>query len=304
MRANRPCVAAVGAALLLACPAAGRAATLQAIGIENQYADIIAQVGGPYVAVTAIETDPNTDPHEFEVSPRIAAQLAGADLVVENGLGYDNWADRMLAATANPARQTINVQHVLSLPDSTENPHLWYAVTSMPALAYAIAASLAGLDPAHAQIFRANAKKFEVSLGSVTAAIHAFATDFPHVKLAVSEPVGDYLLQAAGADIATPWTLQGAIMNGTDPAPQDVTAEDALFTGHVAKIFVYNQQVTDPLTAAFLAAAQRNGIPVVGVYETMPAPGYSYQSWMLAELTALRAALSTGKSTLSLLPAP
>jgi zinc/manganese transport system substrate-binding protein len=299
MRSVWPCFAA-----FYLCAGVAAAAPLRAIGIENQYADIIAQVGGTYVAVTAIETDPNTDPHEFEVSPRIAAELAGADLVVENGLGYDDWADRMLAATANPARQVIDVQRCLGLPDTTRNPHLWYDVARMPAVADAIAASLVRLDPAHARNFQANAERFAMSLVAVTAAGDAFARDFPHVKIAVTEPVGDDLLQAIGADIVTPWTLQAAIMNGTDPAPQDVTTENALLTAHTAKIFVYNQQVTDPLTESFLALARRNGIPVVGVYETMPAPGYTYQRWMLAELNSLRAALSDGVSTPTLLPSP
>jgi zinc/manganese transport system substrate-binding protein len=303
MRHRYPHIAALAAPLLMAC-AAARAAPLKAVGIENQYADIIAQIGGPYVAVTAIESDPNTDPHEFEVSPRIAAELADADLVVENGLGYDDWADRMLAATPNAVREVIAVQKLYGLPNSTENPHLWYETDMIGALAGAIAASLARLDPTHAQIFNANAKSFAVSLIPVTKATAEFARDFPHVKIAVTEPVGDYLLQAAGADIATPWTLQAAIMNGTDPAPQDVTTENALLCARAAKIFVYNQQVTDPLTQSFLALARQNHIPVVGVYETMPTPGYTYQSWMLAELAALRAALTTGKSTETLVPGP
>ena len=61
-------------------------------------------------------------------------------------------------------------------------------------------------------------------------------------------------------------------------------------------MFVYNQQVVDSVTASFLAAAQRAKIPVVGVYETMPA-GYTYQSWMLAEVHALQAAVASKQST-------
>jgi zinc/manganese transport system substrate-binding protein len=303
MRHRYPHIAAFSACLVLACGTA-RAAPLKAIGIENQYADIIAQIGGPYVAVKAIESDPNTDPHEFEVSPRIAAEIARANLVVENGLGYDDWADRMLAATPNPSRQLIVVQNLYGLPESTENPHLWYDTGMITALADAVAASLAKLDPTHAPAFEANATSFENSMIPVTKATDEFARDFPHVEIAVTEPVGDYLLQAAGVDIATPWTLQAAVMNGTDPAPQDVTTETALLTSRTAKILVYNEQVTDPLTQSFLALARQNHIPVVGVYETMPTPGYTYQSWMLAEVTALRAALATGKSTETLLPAP
>ena len=95
----------------------------------------------------------------------------------------------------------------------------------------------------------------------------------------------------------TPLPLQADIMNGVDPAPQAVTLEDSLFSKHLVKVFVYNQQVTDSLTASFLADAKQYAIPVVGVYETMPTPGYDYQSWMLAEITALRKAVANKIST-------
>jgi zinc/manganese transport system substrate-binding protein len=288
-------------ALFLILTPLAHADPIQAVGAENQYANIITQIGGPYVTVTAIESDPNTDPHSFEISPAIAAKLGDAQLVVENGLGYDGWADKLIAATPNPARKTINVQHLLNLPDSTPNPHLWYGADTMPAVAQAITTDLSALDPAHAAYFRAQDQKFQASLAPETAAIAAFKAKFAGSRIAVTEPVGDYLLQALGLTIATPFSLQAAIMNGTDPAPQDISLQNALFTSHTAKIFVYNQQVTDPLTDSFLTTAKQNHIPVVGVYETMPAPGYTYQSWMLAEINALTAALETQKSTETLL---
>jgi zinc/manganese transport system substrate-binding protein len=105
------------------------------------------------------------------------------------------------------------------------------------------------------------------------------------------------MLQAAGADIKTPFEFQADIMNGTDPSAQDVALERSLFTGHKVKVFLYNQQVTDTLTQSFIALAQANDIAVVGVYETMPTPGYSYQSWMLAEVKALQDAVTSKKST-------
>ena len=115
--------------------------------------------------------------------------------------------------------------------------------------------------------------------------------------MATTEPVGDYLLQAAGTRNLTPFAFQADVMNGVDPAPQYVSLEDGLFSGHKVKVFLYNQQVTDSLTASFLAAAHRDGIPVVGVYETMPEPGYDYQSWMLAETNALERAVAHKIST-------
>jgi zinc/manganese transport system substrate-binding protein len=272
------------------------AAPVRAIGVETQYADVIAQIGGAYVQATAIETDPNTDPHSFEASPGIAGQIAGADLIVENGIGYDDWADKMIGATARPARMVINVGHLLGLPDSTANPHLWYGAETMPAVAAAVAAALSRLEPAQAAYFAANVVTFDASLQPWRDAMAAFKTAFPGVPIAVTEPVGDFLLQAVGADIETPFTLQAAIMNGTDPSPQDVAAQNALFTRHRVKVLVYNQQVTDPLTQSFLNLAKANGVPVVGVYETMPA-GYNYQGWMLAEVAALRRAVAQSVST-------
>ncbi len=292
---NRVCVLA-GAGLLALAAAPAMAAGIPVLGIENEYADVIAQVGGPYVSVTAIETDPNTDPHSFEVSPRIAQQIAAARLIVKNGLGYDDWANRLIAATPSAGRQVIDVQQLRGLPDNTPNPHLWYDPATMPAVADAVAAGLARLDPAHAAIFAANAKKFDASLTPWRQAIAAFKAQYPDVTVAVTEPVGDYLLQAMGADIKTPFSLQAAIMNGTDPAPQDVTAEQHLLATHEVAVLAYNQQVTDPLTASFLAAAKSHGVPVVGVYETMPS-GYHYQGWMLAEVAALRRAVAARQST-------
>jgi zinc/manganese transport system substrate-binding protein len=295
--------AAVGAAFAQAAtPSVPTPEVIKAVGIENEYADVILQIGGKYVQVTAIETDPNTDPHSFEASPKIAAQIAVADLVVENGIGYDDWADQMIAASPSPTRKVINVQLLRGLAASTPNPHLWYDPATMPAVATALVMDLSALQPTHAAYFRANAVRFNASLKPWLAAIAAFSSAFPDTPVAVTEPVGDYMLEAIGSNILTPFSLQAAIMNGTDPAPQDVTTQEALFTGHRVKVFVYNQQVTDPLTESFLSLARLNGIPIVGVYETMPAPGYDYQSWMLAEVAALRKAVTDKASTETLLP--
>jgi zinc/manganese transport system substrate-binding protein len=299
-RARRPRHAFL--ALLALATAAGSTmaasrGVIHAVGVENEYADVISQIGGQYVQVGAIETDPNTDPHTFEVNPKVAAEIAGVDLVVKNGIGYDAWADKIIAAAPFAARKIIDVQHLLGLPDSTPNPHLWYDPKTMPAVAKAVAADLSTLDPAHAAYFRANVTKFDASLKPWLAAIASFNAHHRGTSVAVTEPVADYMLEAVGTDIATPFSLQAAIMNGTDPAPQDVTKQNSLFADHKVKVFVYNQQVTDTLTQSFLALAKKNDIPVVGVYETMPTPGFTYQSWMLAEVRALDSAVTGGIST-------
>ncbi len=273
-----------------------------AVGAENEYANVISQIGGKYVSVTAIESNPNTDPHTFEASASVASVVSAAQLIVQNGIGYDTYMNKIESASPDSSRKVIDVQNLLGLPDSTPNPHLWYKPTTMPAVANAVANDLSALRPKDAAYFRANVVKFDDSLKPWYAAIAAFKAAYAGTPVAVTEPVGDYMLQAAGTDIMTPFGLQADIMNGLDPSPQYVSLEDSLFSQHKVKVFVYNQQVTDSLTASFLATAQRYGVPVVGVYETMPVPGYNYQSWMLAEVNALRKAVADKTSTEKLVP--
>jgi zinc/manganese transport system substrate-binding protein len=302
-------VAVAVAALATACSAspgsaakADPAATIVAVGAENEYANVIGQIGGKYVHVTAIESNPNTDPHSFEASASVAQVISSAQLVVQNGLGYDTYMNKIEAAAPNAARKVIDVQKLLGLPDSTPNPHLWYKPTTMPAVAKQVARDLAAVQPAHAPYFTANAAAFDRSLQPWYNAIAQFKAAFPGTPVATTEPVGDYMLQAAGTRNLTPFAFQADIMNGVDPAPQYVSLQDNLFSGNKVKVFVYNQQVTDSLTQSFLAEAHRDGIPVVGVYETMPTPGYDYQSWMLAEMHALQKAVADKVSTQKLVP--
>ncbi|MFI9273503.1 metal ABC transporter solute-binding protein, Zn/Mn family [Kitasatospora sp. NPDC052896] len=271
-------------------------ATIQAVGAENEYSDVISQIGGQYVTATGIMSNPNTDPHTFEADPKVAHTVSSARLIVQNGVGYDDFMAKIEQASGSSGRQVIDVQKLLGLPDSTPNPHLWYQPATMPAVAKAIADDLSTIDPAHKDYFEANATRFDASLQPWTEAIAQLKAAFPGAAVATTEPVADYLLDAAGINNLTPWAFQADVMNGTDPSPQDVAAEQGLFTQHKVKAFVYNQQVTDSLTQSLLTLAKQNGIPVIGVYETMPTPGYTYQSWMSAEVSALKNALANGTS--------
>lgn len=303
-----PLVLSLGVALLAsACSLASAsgssgssgsgAGTIVAVGAENEYASVLAQVGGKYVQVNAIMSNPATDPHTFEASASVARLVGAAQLVVQNGAGYDRFMNTIENAAPSSSRRVIVVQNVLGLPDSTPNPHLWYKPGTMSAVANAVAGDLAALQPAHASYFKANAAAFTGSLAAWDNAMAAFKASYPNTPVATTEPVADYMLQAVGANNLTPFAFQLGIMNGTDPSAQNVALERSLFTQHKVKVFLYNQQVTNSLTESFITLAHANGIPVVGVYETMPVPGYDYQSWMLAEVQALQKAVTSKVST-------
>jgi zinc/manganese transport system substrate-binding protein len=287
-------VAAAWSGGAVAAPGGGK---IVAVGAESQYADVIGQVGGKYVQTSAIMSNPNTDPHTFEASIAVAREVGAAQLVVQNGVGYDAFMDTIESAAPSSGRTVVDVQQLLKLPDSTPNPHLWYDPATMPKVADAVAADLSAIQPSHEAYFEANAAAFKDSLGKLTAAVASFKAAYAGVPVATTEPVADYLLTAAGADNLTPWTFQADIMNGVDPSPQNVALQRALFTEHKVKAFLYNEQVTDTLTESFITLAEQNHIPVVGVYETMPVPGYDYQSWMQTEVQDLRMAVADNTST-------
>ncbi len=292
-------IAAAGAIVLAGCGTSTTASDgrILAVGAENEYANVIEQIGGRYVQVSAIESNPNTDPHTFEASPSVAETVAAAKLVVQNGVGYDTFMNKIESASEDSSRHVIVAQKLLGLAESTSNPHLWYKPATMPAVASALVAALSKLAPAHSAYFQANAARFDRSLQPWYAAIARLEARYPGTPVATTEPVGDYMLEAAGTKNETPFALQADIMNGVDPAPQSVTLQQGLLAGRKVKAFVYNQQVTDSLTESFLAEAKQHGVPVVGVYETMPTPGYDYQTWMLAEVKALERAVADKVST-------
>ena len=299
-------LAVTGAAAALALAAGGCSSAsgtssgsgvINAIGAENEYANVLSQIGGKYVHVSSILNNPNTDPHTFESSPSVASKVSAATLIVQNGVGYDTFMNKIESASPNSKRKVITVQNLLGLPNNTLNPHLWYNPRTMPAAAKAMAADMSALDPSHKAYFDANLTKFDNSLKPWFAAIAAFKAQYAGTPVAVTEPVADYMLQAMGMNILTPWVFQADIMNGVDPSPQDISLETGYFTGHTVKVFCYNQQVVDSLTTSIRETALREGVPVVGVYETMPTPGYDYQTWMMAEIHAIEKAITAKVST-------
>jgi len=289
-------LAAAGCGSGGATEAANGATVISAVGAENEYANVLGQIGGRYVRVSAVLDNPNTDPHTFEASPKVAQEVSSAQLIVQNGVGYDSWMNKIEAAAPNSERKVITVQQVLGLPDSTPNPHLWYDPATMPAVAKAIATGLSALQPAHKAYFQARLTAFNQSLAPWRNAIAQFKATYPGTTAATTEPVADYLLTAMGIKNLTPFRFQADIMNGTDPSPQDIALVNSLFAQHKVKLFAYNQQVTDTLTASIRDNAVKAGVPLVGVYETMPT-GYTYQRWMLAEVNAIEKAVASKTST-------
>ncbi|MBO0865112.1 MAG: zinc ABC transporter substrate-binding protein [Mycobacterium sp.] len=280
--AGRAALAALTLAVLAGCAgnAGASGGPVRVVAAENFWGDITAQIGGRHVAVSSIITNPNTDPHTYETSPANAAAISSAQLVIENGLGYDDFVGKILATGASGSRRVLSVQQVLGLHGANVNPHVWYDTAALPKVAAAIARQLSQIDPAHRGAYLAGAHRFDRSLHPLLAIIATIRRKYAGAPIAYTERVPGYLVQAAGLRLATPVSFSLALEDGTDPSPQDTAAFDAAITAHRVRVLLYNAQVVDAQTERIKQLAARAGVPIVGVSETLP-PGQSFQAWQL-----------------------
>jgi zinc/manganese transport system substrate-binding protein len=276
-----------------AVPAASVASRIIVVAAENFYGDIVGQIGGDHVAVTSVISDPNVDPHEYVTNARDGAAVANARLVILNGIGYDDFMGRLLAASPNPQRKVIVVAD-LTGHKKGDNLHLWYDPPTIPKVAEVVLETLVQIDPGEAASFRNWYRAFQASFPPLTQAIARIKAQYSGAPVAFTEPVFGYMAAALGLNVLTPIEFQKAIEEGEDPPASALARMEDQLKTHQVRVLLYNTQTVSPITTRVQELAKRAGIPVVGVSETEP-PGKSFQQWMLSQLEALRAALAGEK---------
>jgi len=276
---------------LLAPIGAAKAAPVSIVAAENMYGDLAKTIAGDRAHVQSILSNPNTDPHFFEASPSVARALAGADIVVVNGEGYDPWMQTLLGASNHPGREVLVVADLLHVTPGA-NPHLWYAPATMPQVARALAAALTRQDPAGAETYATRLDAILKQLRRLDDRVAVLRARLAGRPVTATEPVFGPMAQAIGLNMRNE-RFQLAVMNDTEPRASDVAAMEADLRGHKVGALLYNAQVTDASTQRLLGIAHDAGVPVVGVTETLP-PNEHYTGWMLDQLTAVATALHAG----------
>ncbi|MFD5278885.1 metal ABC transporter solute-binding protein, Zn/Mn family [Pseudarthrobacter sp. NPDC058362] len=312
--AARSTFAALAAAglLLSACsqqPEAAPAADgLNVVTSTNVYGDIVKTVGGDKVNVTALITKTSQDPHSYEATAQDRLVVSKADLVVENGGGYDGFihtlaedsnvdeakvlnavelsgleeADAGAEATAGAATEEAGAEEEHAEDEHGHgefNEHVWYSLSAMEKIADQVAARLGELDPESADGFTANADAFKKELAALHGKLDTLKASAGGARVAVTEPVPHYLLEDAGLVNATPEDYTAAVEEGSDVPPAVLKATTDLVESKSVRILAYNSQTEGPQTQSLKKAAELAGIPVVDFSETLP-EGKTYLQWM------------------------
>lgn len=319
-------LASVAALTLAGCsttPAAGEGGddTITVVASTNVYGDIAAQIGGDRVDVTSIISSATQDPHSYEATARDRLTVQKADLVIENGGGYDAFIDTLLQDAKDPHVVTA-VEYSHDFPgnegheaegDEAEhdhdhaedaegheghnhiegfNEHVWFDPHTMIHVVEAIADELTELDPDGKADFMANAAALTADLEGFEADLAGLQAQAEGVNVFITEPLPGYLAAAAGLTDVTPEGFAESVEEGTDVAPAVLLeALNVIDSGEVGAVLT-NAQTGGSETERVEAAAKDAGIPVVAFTELLE-DGSSYSEWMSDAIQSLAAAIQS-----------
>jgi len=287
---------AIAAVLVAGCgssasDSAGSSGKLNVVAAENFWGSIAKQLGGDRVQVTSIITNPAADPHEYEPTSANARTIAASRLTIVDGIGYDPWAAKLLAANPSSERTVLTVGEVLGLK-AGENPHQWYSPSSVHKVIDQITSDYKKADPGQSSYFDQQRSAFETrGLAKYNSLISQIKSRYRGVAVGASESIFEPLAPALGLNLITPRGFMQAVAEGTEPTPADKAMTDQQITSHQVKVWVYNSQNATPDVQRLNEAARAAGIPIATVTETLTPEGASFQAWMTRELEGLRAAL-------------
>jgi zinc/manganese transport system substrate-binding protein len=289
------------AVLLTACGAAGSAGgssgKLQVVAAENFWGSIATQLGGSRVAVQSIIVNPSTDPHSYEPTASDGIALAKSQMAIVNGVGYDAWASKLIAANPSSVRKVLNVGGLLGLAEG-DNPHQWYSPSSVRRVIERIVADYKQLDPKDSAYFDQQRTRFETrALAAYKRMIATIRARYAGVPVGYSESIFQPLGQALGLRLMTPYSFAKAIAEGTDVSAADKQTVDAQAQRHVIRVWVYNSQNATPDVQRVNQLARAAHIPITTITETLSPASATFEQWQVAELQSLRQALhqATGR---------
>jgi zinc/manganese transport system substrate-binding protein len=276
-------------------PAAEESDGIQVLASTSVYGDIARAIGGDAVSVTSLISDAAQDPHSFEASAKDQLAVSKADVVIENGGGYDDFLTTLLKGTDTADATVLNAVALSGLDASAEdfNEHVWYDLSAMRRVADKLGDVFSTLDPTREAQFATNVAAFDGSIAQLQAKAATVKEHHAGDGVAVTEPVPLYLLTVCGLIDETPAPFSRAVEEGTGVAPALMHTTLQLLEGDRVRLLVYNEQTSGPETGQLLAAAKASGVPTVPVTETLP-EGTTYLSWMADNLDAVTAALDRG----------
>jgi manganese/iron transport system substrate-binding protein len=191
-------------ALVTACgggdSAGGDSGQVKVTATLGLFADLVRQVGGDRVTVSTLIPN-DSDPHTYEPPPSQIAKLSQAKLVVMNGLDLEAGLEKVIHENVSSSATVLEL--AAGLPTLEDNPHLWLDVQNGMTYVGRIRDALVSIDPAGADIYRANADTYLAELRTLDQEMVAAVESIPpdQRKLVTFHDAYPYLAQRYGLQI-------------------------------------------------------------------------------------------------------
>ena len=176
-------------------------------------ADMARQVAGDRLQVRSI-VKPGAEIHGYEPTPSDLERASSADLVVENGLGLELWADRFINAAGDVPRLTLSdgMEPLLIRGDAyagKPNPHAWMSPQRAMAYVDQLVKGFSALDPTGATNYQRNGEAYKAQLQQLDQDLRADLADIPaeHRLLVSCEGAFSYLAHDYGLEEAYLWPV-------------------------------------------------------------------------------------------------
>lgn len=259
---------------------------IQVVTGMNFYGEVAQQVAGNHGKVTSFINNPSVDPHDYQPGTKQAQELGRANIIIENGVGYDSWMNKLIKSSGNSKARVVNVSHLVGKKNG-DNEHIWYQPATVKKLATDLATQFGKIDPQHKADYQKNAHRYLASLKPLDREIAKVRRQVnpANNQVAVSEPVFDYALSNLGYQVMDKH-FEKAIEDGSDPSPKDINEIQQAIKNHQIAFFVNNSQASDSVVKNLVKLAHQNNVPVLNVTETKP-KGKTYTQWMTDQYRAL-----------------
>jgi len=288
----------------------GQTGAIQVATSTNVWASVVEILGGEWVEVTAIISDPMQDPHSYEASARDQLTLSEAELVIANGGGYDEFVGQLVSALDGERifLELVEGEHShLGEEDSHDeeehsqdeeshdhdhgNEHIWYGIHAVEEASEMIVEAITELRPESFDQVNQNFDFFMAELENLEVRLEALREKALGLGFIATEGVGNLLLEEAGFVNQTPDALADAIEEEREvPAAALKQAQD-LIAGKVVSLVVVNEQQLDQVSELLVESANASGVPVVQLSELISEPEMDYLDWMASILDHLQEAI-------------
>ncbi len=221
---------------------------LKVVATYSILGDWVKHVCGNKIDLSVL-VGPNGDAHTFEPTPQESMRLAEADIIFENGVGFESWLNDLYASSGSKAQRIVITDQMNLIQLETQSsqhqdvdPHVWQSVKNAIIAVNMISSALSQKDPANSEFYQQWAAQYSAELQQLDEWIHAQVNQIPveRRKLVTSHDTFGYFAKEYGFTIIGA-AIDSATTEASDPSARQIAElVEGIKSAQVPVIFTEN----------------------------------------------------------------